>query len=86
MKRPHHWHVEVGLSGGYLPDDIACFSTRKAAEQFAVQEAHEHVDAGYVVHGSARSGRYDAGWPDGDSFRHILIERHDSAECDWQEE
>lgn len=81
-RRPHHWHVEVGPNG-HGPDDIQCFPTRRAAERFAVDEAHDHVDAGYVVGGSARALRYDVGWERGVWFRHITIEPHDDVACDW---
>lgn len=53
-----------GMQGGYMPNNVWNFRTKKEAQDCAVEWANESRDSGYDVTGSARSGYYDIQEPD----------------------
>lgn len=57
----HIYSVLQGLSGGYMPNDIAYFPTLKQAQAYAASLAELARDGGYIVQGSARDWYYDVG-------------------------
>jgi hypothetical protein len=56
-----HFHVLVGLSGMYMPNENHVYLTRKEAEEGARWLADQFRDDGERVTGSARSGFYAIG-------------------------
>lgn len=56
-----HYHVLMGLSGGYMPNTNDMFSSRRAAESYAASLASEARESGEHVSGSAKSGYYSVG-------------------------
>ena len=62
-----HYHVMSGMGGGYTPNRVDTFSSRRAAERYAADTAREWEDQEYqhddpadrrAKSGSARSGGY----------------------------
>ncbi len=54
-----HYHVLVGLSGGYMPNqNLGPFLNKKDAESSAAEIAGIFRDQGLYVSGSARAGYY----------------------------
>ena len=58
MARKKHYHVLVGMEGGYMPDSNYYADTRKDAVDIALEEVRRHRDQGrgYTVTGNARDG------------------------------
>lgn len=56
-----HYHVLMGLTGGYMPNSNAMFTNRREAESYAASLASEAREAGDTVSGSAKSGYYSIG-------------------------
>lgn len=57
-----HYHVLVGLLGGYLPNqNLGPFRNKRYAEQSAVELARLFRDQGLKVRGNAKAGYYLVG-------------------------
>ena len=55
--------VKQGLTGCYMPDNVAYFTRKSDALEYAASLARECRDDGYKVSGNAWDGYYYA-WPD----------------------
>jgi hypothetical protein len=76
MSARRHFHVLVGLSGMYMPNENHVYLTRREAEGGARLIADRFRDDGERVTGSARSGYYAVG-----ESECIEITDCDRAEC-----
>ncbi len=57
-----HYHVLVGLSGGYMPNqNLGPFTSKRQAERVAAEIARIFRDQGLEVRGSAAAGYYSVG-------------------------
>ena len=72
MARGIHYHVCDGLAGGYLPNDVATFTTLRDAREYAASQAKDARWSDYVTHGSARSGLIYYGPKDGDEYAFVI--------------
>lgn len=55
--------IRQGLTGCYMPDNVAYFTRKSDALQYAASLARECRDDGYIVNGTAKYG-YTYAWPD----------------------
>lgn len=71
-----HYHVVSGLSGGYIPNTVETYTSRRDAEQGAIWHANNCREQELKVRGSASAGFYTVG-----DYEYIEINDCSDAAC-----
>jgi len=65
------WVVRSGLSGGYMPDNVAYFPNKKDALSYLAEEKRNIRDDGYILTGAYPY--YSFRWPDQDYDPYCVV-------------